>query len=64
VLIEKLEASRRYAESEMRIRAIYLSGSTRTADYETLEKLLAERRALIGENRTTGVILSSERGLR
>ncbi len=56
-LIEKLEAARQYADNEMRFRLMTLSNAWRYREYDALEKLLAERRALLEANRNTGVIV-------
>jgi hypothetical protein len=61
LLVDKLEASRQYAENEMRIRLAFLQNSSSGRSYAGLEELLAARRHLLEENRSTGVILSRAR---
>ena len=53
VLLDKLDASRRYAENEMQIRLVLVA---RNLSYRDLEKLLIGRRRLIEEQSTKGVI--------
>ncbi len=64
-LLDQLEGSRRYTENEMQLRLVMLQTAKGQArpPYDDLEKLLAERRAIIDEYSKKGVIDGTGRGV-